>query len=552
MVGLLHNLNVHMKKIAWGTVICVGLVSAVFSCFLLSPQISAPVNASSNISRQIMFDNNGFSALRTNGIFIIRDDAMASTVSDFATYSGRIEVGTEIVNDGFQVFDFQPVKDVGGQWFTSREYAISQGRTPQAAAGMADWFYIHNIRYDCNWELPINTPAGKYGVRARAGKMQYDSLTHTDQFVPVDKNGNVTTANFVDFYFTILYGDDFEYIRVFDSRNDTVHSVNRHGSIVRINVLANSGAMRHDVGYRALTSLSIEGYIAGIIEAPIDISWSSGTDVSVSITRNSRAVTNIQPVWRNSGLDIVLPRNLQKGQYLVTISHAYKPNDIAIIGTYVIDNGDVLASNTTKNVGIVILVIGLVGFAIGFILVTGPQLSFFINKQRIKSIDDKIYGRDGKSIRLAEKAAKEKQKLIASGELKKERDESRSFSAQMEKFQFRRAEARRLGLTMEEYTEIERRQGAKATIEKFGIADARRVIGGNTISMTEDLGGKRTTKFVKDGVEFELLDSAKMDKLTSVDQFAGVSQDVIKEAIKPLEADQIGLLGRIKNFLESN
>jgi len=208
-----------------------------------------------------------------------------------------------------------------------------------------------------------------------------------------------------------------------------------------------------------------------------------------------------------------------------------------------------LASSNTRNAGLTILIIGLVGFLFGFVMVTGPQISYFVNKQRFKNIDNKIYGKDSASIKKAEREAKEREKAIKEGKIEKEVDESRSFSAQLHKYRTKRAEARRLGLTLEEFTEIERRQGTKQNIEKFGMADARRVIGGG-IQITENLNTDNKLKVKNDGDEFDIVESVKMETLTTADQFTGVSEEVRTEAIKPLVHEDIGILGRIKNFLE--
>ncbi|MDR0462248.1 MAG: hypothetical protein LBG88_02860 [Christensenellaceae bacterium] len=551
-----------MKKVALGIIVVIALVGLALSGAMPNPKV-LPVGALSvgTGDRELEFENNGFTSLHQNGgVYIVRDigalDGDAPT--ELEVFIGKTSFKPDITavapeGLGYNFFDFQSVRDFGDKWYTAKEYAEQIRGT--SSVGVDTWFEVNrNITpvfvmngipvYSafCEWELRINAPAARYGVRARTMKTEDGGMTFDYEKDEDD--------NFIDFYFTILYGDTFQFINCFDDVGDNVHTVKQQGRNVRINVTANSGAMQMG-NMLEIKSDPDDDYVAGLIgQTRLDVYWDEMLDVKVTVTRNSRVINTIKPVWRESGLDIKLPNNLAPGQYLITITHNENPD---IMGTYVIDNGTVIPVNTTKQSGIALLVIGLAGFLVGFVMILGPQIAYFINKQRYKSIDDKVYERDAKSIRKAErqrKEAKEIMKTIGVTEIQ-HIDTGKSFSDRLGEYRNKREAAKKLGISVEDYTEMERKQGKKEDIAKFGMSEARKVMGAG-VKITESTDNKQSLEIRDDNPEFNIVESVKMENLTSTDQFATVKEEVREEATKPIEATEKGILGRIKRYLDDD
>ncbi|MCL2229274.1 MAG: hypothetical protein FWC00_05630, partial [Firmicutes bacterium] len=488
---------------------------------------------------EVTFINHGIST-NMGGIYIRRDSVEARhRESHLSEFIGDVIVANE---DAFAnlAFDFQPVKSLGGTWFTSREYAVHNGISTVEANGHANWFEISNVsvdRRELTWHLPINAPAAKYGIRARVVERE----AMTGNYLPVLNE----YGNYRDYFFVILYSYEFNYIRIFDDRDSLVHNVARHGNNVRVNIRPNAGAtsfvhLHEDTSDR-------DPFIGGRIEIMPDVFFDGAPNVTVVITNNGRAVPWLTPVWSDSGFNINLPANMQQGMFHMTIRH--RENN-AIIGTYLIDNSVSIPVNTMLNVGIAVLVIGLVGFLLGFFFVMGPQIVYFVNAARIKRIDNKVYGKDGASIRKEAAAKAEQEKLMKEGKIEKQVDDSRSFKTKLENFRNKRSEARRLGLSIDEYAEVERRQGANISVDQFGMGEARRMMG-EGIRITDQFTGGEATVIKEEKPEFDLVESIRKEYLTQQGhQFANLSDDARDEATKPIEQSEVGIIGRLNKFLE--
>jgi DNA-binding transcriptional MerR regulator len=523
------------------------------------------------------FTNGGFSQFRQeSGVYIIRDEKLVSQATDTDFFDVDIDPGkniTDPVDEGglnIRHFDFQPVKEFGGQWYTAKEYHEKVLKTT-STVGVGEWFDIYVTDIDtgekikstsaCLAHFPVTAPAGKYGVRAR-------SLYTNDYGVNfnelLDSDGNN-----IDFYFTILYGTTYQSIILKDSNGGTLFDVDEQypNRVTYLSIISNSGAMRQGNMLQSGTKLANGNFKpgcdfdAGLIEdTPFDILFTDIADVHVSVSRNGRNYNGIQTKWLGNGrLGVQIPKNLPTGQYVVTVTHDF---DTRIKGSYYIDNGVTAMKNTTQQSGIALIVIGFAGFAVGFLLVLTPQLSYFVNKLRYKTIDDRIYGKDPATIRKIERERKEALRL-AKEEAKKQglpppksladlkpssAAPERNFSSRLMEYRKKRDAAKELGISVEEYTAMLAKQGNKEEIAQFGLKEARKIMGeGVKIAEAKK---KDNLQIIDDNPEFNVVETVKMENLTSVDQFQTITEEKKEEALNPIEAEEKGLLGKIRRFLE--
>ena len=513
---------------------------------------------------------------RTRGIFIIRDPELVAGSTSQCVFRGHTPIAEDIrgpapIGNYHTLFQFYSVKEFGGQWFTAYEHARQNlGMSPQEAATRGDWFFIEQGQNQgpqlqggqraIDWELRITSPAGKYGIRARAMTFGYETVwseslnryIDVETFRPIINPANNRPF---DYYFTILYAEPFKYIRMYCDRNgNSVHSVSQHGRTVSINARANTGAVQMTFANQWVYS-GLEGhdYVAGMFNSPIDVFVGQGPDVSVTITRGDLVVDNIPHTWRAGGIDITLPTNLPRGQYLVTITHVYRPEGRQVIGTFLIDNGALVpASNNNIGFGIIFVVLGFIGVTMGVLLVLAPKLAHSINAWRYKQIDKKIYGEDAKTMREREKQAKEKKEAIEQGLAERETPEERSFQARLQRSQRERHEARQAGLSIEDYRKQVEQMGTKEEIAKFGMADARNFMG-EGIQIAERLEDDDRDKPVEinDGSpEFEILETLKRDRDTKADKFGELDKETKLDLIKPIKPLESGILGRIRDSIK--
>ena len=539
------------------------VVLAVMLVFFL-PQspVGAPKNVKANVGElHLVFPHSGISGgTRPNGIFIERDPDLVKSAGDADIFSGKVDIEPSVLAKGHQNFKYDAVKEIGGVWYTAVEYAQARDDTAPTG-GIGEWFRTNvnedNEGYwlkDCKWELPIRAAADKYGIRARAmikkdGRDEKGNLIEWhdpinlcgDEPHPLcPLNGDecqINKDNFVDYYFVILYADNFNYIRCFDDENRTVHNVATSGRNLKINIAANGGAMRIDESF--VRTPAGNPYRAGDLIGAQDISWNETTDVSITIELNGRVVSGLPGLssWHAfvpGGVNVTLPQNLAGGRYLVKVAHAHNPD---IVGTFLIDNGNPIAGKSiTKTVGIVFLVIGLIVLIGGAGLFISPRLLYSVQERRYKSIDDKIYQKDSRSMRKREKEAKEKKAKEKEEGFKKPTDPSKSFTARIDEYRQKRHLAREAGMTIDEYRAYEEKRKVTDETVRAGLSEVRSGIEKVQISEVQQVKeAAPETVREKGQPEIELLDSVKQDMAFANQQFI----DIVKgHDVTPVRDEQ--------------
>jgi len=541
--------------------------------------------------------HSGFSSDMDNGIFIMYNQNDVKKANDSDIFYGNVGVEDDIIKDlRYTLFKYEAVKSIGGVWYTAQEYAeyLGQQNTSVVPWMLINWGWDERIDENqpgkvlypdnnCEWQLRVKSAPGKYGIRARAA---YEVTGFVDV---TQSNGTVITQraqwfeyhrdannDFVDFFFTILYGDAFNYVKCTDTRMGSVHVVKDHGRNVKINISANEGAMRvpqNELGDYIKTK-SNDLFTAGTIDEPLDITWANIQNITIDIRLNGNNV-NWAYHWVPGGIELNIPNNAARGRYHIAVTYrpsmeAAKPD--VVLGSYVIDNGNPVPKMTsTRGAGIAFIVIGLVGLFCGTALFIGPRLAYSVNQARYKNIDDKIYKVDAKSIREKEKAAKLAREQKKAGTtpakdgaaapgtpVKSSANQPRSFTSRMNDYRMQREKAAQQGITMEEMREQERVQKKVAETSKFGMGDVRRAAGEQVkivveTPITEDAP---VTKRTSGQPEIDLLDSVKQESAFASDQFmeTAVRSNIGAADGQDLTADQQntpdtgGFLSRIRNF----
>ena len=508
----------------------------------------------------------------TNGMYIYRDMDVINDVRKFAPnapFSGSVMIPDNMVNQISPYYEFTPVINVAGNWYDSTQYADAFGQFALQGTSLADWFHIYtdtdmddNIIYTniCDWEMPINSPAGKYGIRARVmedvGGWHPVTGVRISDFQPrPEKMGNYIVSPYDDYYFAILYGEDVNEIRLFDERGEqsSVKNIGEDGRQTTIRVATNTGAMRYDTkAGNGAHYTNIPHIQYGALDMGQELYWNKDS-AALSVTYNGMPTKALDLEWEGSTIKVSIPSGAPEGKYVITVNHnVYKPD---LFGTYTIINGSEKFNqiNASTVGGIVMIVIGLVGVLGGSGLVLGPRIAYAINALRYKHIDDKVYGNDAASVRKREKEKKALEEKIKKGEIKKsdiEKKEGKGFQERLGEYRTMREEAKKQGISVQEYREILRQQGYNLSKTQGGLATARKIMGDQVV-MTENIDTENVAAKIKDTNldEFTILDTVKRDTLVKTDQFATVKQEVREEAVSPIAPVQKGILGRITRAL---
>jgi len=524
-----------MKK-NFGGFVLIAVIAFVAVLFTSVVGASIAVNASggkptfiANKDKRINGDLR-FDATNQSGIYIVRDEYVVADAEPVNVYWGEL-TASESVPHAF--FHFTPVKDVNGQWVEGTG---------------APWFYTYSNPInpiDCTWEFPIKSPAGKYGIRARALYQFVNKETGNSEYREIYFDGEYS-----DFYFTILYAEDLVNIKMLDENGSNIHKVNpkEQDTTITIGVSSNSGAIRLDY-------LNEEDGFWGYLGAHLNFIWSGDEEVTVKITLNGQVVDSIPYELVDDKVIIELPNNLPKGQYLVTVRHAYN----GAIGVYVIDNGDTayLLFGTISLTGIAIAfeIIGVIGLFSGLFLVYGHKFAFAVKKAEYKKIDDKVYENDAKSVRKREKEERERQAKIAKGELKKEHKSGPDFFAKINESRHLQDEAAKAGLTVEQYKKAEAERGATADLQKYAMRDVRAQMGATEMvenpnaSIDPSAPARRPSSMRNELPESHVLDSVQKQNLYGADQF-NTAGEKTQEQLAPIAPRAGGILGRINKALD--
>lgn len=447
-----------MKKFVGGLAVLFVIVLAGVFVFVPRSFRAIPVVYAAVGSPEYFTSTEKFVNTSDTGIYIVRDMTFINSHDNqlteeydpdpLAVFTGWVSPDTSVIHEQF--FRFAPVKYLNGDWYTSQEWAIDNG---ELTDNVADWFYtdyehgVTQAMQTCQWELPIISVAGKYGIRARAlaevrmgTSVEYREIVHP-------KGG------YYDYFFTILYAEDLTSVRLFDKFGRNVVKPDPRGeTVIDIIVQGNEGAIKMNMK-RNTSDLGLT-YEFGIIEDRLDFDWSNPNEVKVSITKNGEAFNKIGWVLENDILSLTVPAKLDAGKYLIMVEHTYN----GVVGTFIIDNGDPRMTIFDKmNMRVIMHLFvwtGLIALFGALFIMYGSKVAYSMNKTKYKKIDDKIYEMDAASIRKREKAEKKKQEAIKKGEIKAERAAERSFSRKMEEVQAMREAARAQGMTMEEYKKV--------------------------------------------------------------------------------------------------
>jgi|GEM_PF-2512019 len=483
-----------------------------------------------------------------SGIYIIRDTELDGMNDPLAAFMGYIAPFTQGISHTY--FNYTAVKYYNEHWYTAQEYAEERG---QSKIGVSDWFYIDNNAINPRmgvWELPLIMPAGKYGIRARALKKEE---VMTEEGRKTEYNNIIEQGVIVDYFFTIMYADDLTNIKLVDDygRNKYVVRSQGSGRSVNITISGNQGAIRSTNALQ-----STQGFRYGELSADsyLNFYWGNENEVSVEVTFNSVATNVIG--WRliDGYLKLDIPKNLETGRYLVTITHNYKNmGGETIIGTYLIDNGagDGFFENlfTGPNFGIFLIVLGLVGLGAGIILVYSKQFAWLYNKLRYKTIDAKIYGTDATTVKKKEKAEKAHKEAIKRGEIKKDPSDSQ-FLLKLAQARQLREEARKHGLTVEQYKQLEIVSLEKNEVGKYSLKDVRKKIGGE-VEIIEAPKVAAKPKHYDGEIEASLLDTARQEILTDTTQLDSIDKTTREEVVTPVAPINKGILGRISKAVDA-
>lgn len=556
-----------------GVVLLAAVFAAVFMPGVYTVARTFAAVGEQDISKA--FENKGFllkekSDDPDSGVFIIRDQSPGGLVeraNETDAFRGTAKISNDIILTGSQAFRYEAVQKIGGVWYTAQEYtdflkdrSDKFGTFKEESNSVGDWFFIEPYPdgYDdqaephCIWHLRIKSPAGKYGVRARAVRVEEELIDGIIQKRPYDIFDSITGKE-KDFYFTILYGDDYKYIRCIDDRGDTVYDVKKHGieNRLRIYVTANSGAMQMETEYILTTGGTCQ-YQAGNLQSPLDIAFAELPDIMVSVTRNGQSI-NLPYSWEGNAIEVNLPKTLPKGRYLITVTHAYYRD---IVGTYVIDNGNpVPGLGSTVGAGIVLIVLGIIAAMIGFTFVAGPRIVYSMKEKRYKAIESKVYKTDAKSMRQREKEQKEaqeteKQKQVSG---QKSVEEGRSFRARLEEYRHKRESARTAGLSIDEYREVERDEKKKEEVSKYSMSGVREEVKVTEVQPTEP--EVANTRQIIDGMEVDTLDSVRTENILHGSPLAAPAASSIDPAAQDQKPEGEtpppmtgGILSRIQKF----
>jgi hypothetical protein len=503
-----------------------------------------------------------FSVVNQNvGMFILRDDEIVSHAGFLEVYSGQISMD-ENFDRISRFYEYTAVKRYKGRWLTAQEYEKEMRGTTNIMQDIDDWFTILGDSLDggvnytnyCNWQLRITSPAGEYGVRARAKEKLDNGIGWTPATEEYWEDKLDYENRVQDFFFTILYGTDLKQIMLKKSNGETRHDAARGGRKLSVDISANAGAMRVESLQGEMEPYTFP-YSTGDIKfghmnEGNRFYWADNTYVDVQILHNGQRASGGWSITMEDGtstLDITLPAGLAVGRYILRVTHAYRPKGVEVVGMFIIDNGTEAAPvSASKISGIAFIIVGALGALVGMVLVVGPAISYSINARRYRAIDDKNYGTDARSVRKREAEERKRKADIAKGLIKREHKNRKTFEERIEESLLDRAEAKKRGMTFEEYRAM---VSARGNIDdKSGIFDARKILG-SSIEITEKAVEEKNKKVQDDNPEFGLVESVKLEALTGTDQFATAGESVRDEALAPIAPTAAGILGRINKAL---
>jgi len=488
-----------------------------------------------------------------SGIFIVRDNAAADNASHFAAFTGGITEDMNLLlmlranapanawasgaaSRSTLAFKFEAVKWMGSRWWTADEY--HSAFHPHLNSGaIGPWFHVDERVWGsgansfAEWRFRKRLPAGLYGIRGTVVEIWH--ISGVEQVLPVaiDYNGEMTRRYWDDqdtprsSVFTILYGDELNAIQLSNEHGQSLLDVRQYGwqGFLALNFRPNAGAI--DDWYIQLNLNHAADFETGSYQERQNI---RATAAEFSVTRRGVDVTHLFNTWTSEytpyTIDLTGPARLSRNRYVVTVWHSSNP---AIVGTFIIDNGQVAggATGAARVIGIMLLVLGIIAILGGTILFTGPRIAHSVQTLRYKMVENKIYGSDRKTIKAKEKAAREAAK---NGEAVEPvyKARSQSFLDSMRENRARRDAARDAGMTTEEFAEAEKARKAQEEKKSYSMSEVREKLDPKPVveEVIEQPKAQSPRRSFGEP-EVDLLDSVK-------DQTAFADEEFVRDVVK--------------------
>lgn len=558
-----------MKKL--GGIFCALIILCCGFLFNVAATV-APASFYSITNVDSLLSHNGQTISGGNGVFIRRDADIDKSTDETARFEGTAYCDPSRLPESNTKFQLTAVMEHNGVWYTAPEY-YSQVLNVENVSGVADWFeinegivnhpYLGSNTPSVTWALRKKSPAGRYAINAKVVKIKH--IEHPDGTVEEnyeDWDDFEFRGDYdpFEYRYIILYGDALQNINCVDTTGSSVYNVRQRGLNTEITVYTstNPGAMRLDDMYEFVVQ-EVNGIIGGELSVSLDInSW----QFEVSLEKDGKKITTFEEGAINfefidGGIKISLPKTLAAGQYIAKIYHESSPE---IIGTYVIDNGLNIPndSNASRIMGMVFLIIGVLGLLLGLFLYAAPKVIYNIQQVRYKTVEDKVYQKDKRSVKIREKEAKEAEANTPVSI----KTTGRGFLRSLSENRMKREAARELGMTLEEFREIEKKREIQETAKEHSLSEIRGFSGPEMVKEEKTIKPKTA-----DGEpEFELLESVREEAVFADEEFVQnvVQPNVIhgeneKEEEKNDEKPKSGLphqlggmLSRIRKLTEEN